>query len=127
MRNLFAGAATGFKPRGFKPYQSHLPHSTENRLSQQTHLVDNPTNPGYAYGTVIPLTATKVGLVRWYLPWTIPVAKTFHNGIRMRPQIHGVTMDPTRRQRVLGSVTNVPGRDYSGVHAIQARLAAARR
>ncbi len=128
--SLFAGVeAGGYEPKGFAPYQSHVPTGTAQRLDGMTHPVANPTNPGYAYGTVIPVmqSAKGMSMVRWYGMWTLPVGKNFSNQVPMKPQIQGVTMDPTRATRILGSVSNVPGYDYSGLAAIQMKLAASRR
>jgi hypothetical protein len=128
MRPLFAGVANGYTPQGFAPHDTQrIPASEANRMSGVTHLVPNPTNPGYAYGTVIPLNAYGVGMIRWIQPRLLPVFKTFSNQIRMKPQIQGVTMDATRQQRIPGSVTNVPGYDYSALGAIQQKLAQTRR
>jgi hypothetical protein len=127
VRPLFNGCANGFAPRGFAPYVSRLPASEAARLDGQTHPVPNPTNPGYAYGTAIPLTQPKVWAVRWYMPWTLPVARTFSNQIPMKPQIAGVTMDVTRGVRVPGSISTVHGGDYSALDALQAKLAQMKR
>jgi hypothetical protein len=127
MRDLFYGASTGYVPQGFVPYQSRVPNSTNNRLTYATRLVPNPTNPGYAYGTPIPLTQPKLGLVRWYAPYTLPVGKTFSNQVPMKAQVQGVTMDVTRQQRIPGQVTNVVGYDYSAVGFIQQKLAQTKR
>lgn len=125
--SLFGGAASGYTPRGFSPYVSHVPNSTENRLSGIVHGVPNPTNPGYAYGTLFPLGAKGVGMQRWMNPRTIPIGKTIVGQVLMKPQIQGVTMDPTRSLRVLGSITAILGADHSADDAYQAKLAAARR
>ena len=125
--SLFAGAASGYSPNGFAPYQSHTPNSTASRMDGQVHSVPNPTNPGYAYGTMIPLVAKGVGMVRWSNPRTIPQGKTFTSQVPMKAQIQGVTMDPTRAMRISGSITQIVGADHSADDAYQARLAAARR
>jgi hypothetical protein len=125
--SLFAGAASGYTPTNFKPYQSRLPNSTAARLDGRVHPVPNPTNPGYAYGTMIPLAAKGVGMIRFQNPRTIPVGKTFSNQVPMKPQIQGVTMDPTRGARIAGSIATITGADHSGDDAYQAKLSQARR
>lgn len=125
--SLFGGAASGYTPTGFTPYQSRRPNSTAARMDGRVHPVPNPTTPGYAYGTMIPLVAKSVGMVRWMNPRTIPVGKTFSGQVPMKAQIQGVTMDPTRGTRIAGSVATVLGADHSGDNAYQAKLSQARR
>lgn len=127
MRPLFNGVANGYTPSGFTPYISRVPNSTAARMDGMVHAVPNPTNPGYAYGTLIPLTAKGVGMVRWQNPSTYPVGKTFTNQVPMKPQIQGVTMDPTRGTRISGAISYVLGADNRGLDAFQATMANARR
>lgn len=125
--SLFYGASTGYAPLGFNPSLYPLPNSTAARIDSRLHPVPNPTNPGYAYGTMFPTVAKGVGMMRWRIPWTIPVGKTFTSQVPMKPQIQGVTLDPTRGTRIAGSINAVLGADTAGNDAFQAKLAAARR
>jgi hypothetical protein len=106
-------------PKGWTPYQSQLPNSTAARLDGEVHPVSNPTAPGYAYGTVKPLLAPGLGMVRWLVPYLLPVGKTFTLQVPMKPQIQGTTPNTARAIAIQGLLESLPvtGDDSNAVQA----------
>jgi hypothetical protein len=112
-------------PQGWKPHQSHLGASTAARLDGRTHPVSNPTAPGFAYGTVKPLTSFRLGMVYGSVPYIRPVTKTYSLQVPMKPQLQGVTPNYSRALNIPGAIGYVPGQavDVSSLNAIQQKLA----
>jgi hypothetical protein len=107
---------------------SHVPHSAWDiplsvNLSRnsRTYPSGSDINPGYAYGTYIPLFTARLGLERFQHPYTIPLA-----GSQVRMWAKGGTLavvDSRRRLRQKGLSDVVPGIDWTQINQVQALLA----
>ncbi|NCX05789.1 MAG: hypothetical protein EBW68_08440 [Actinobacteria bacterium] len=117
---------TTFVPKGWAPYISRLPSSVEARTDGRVHPVSNPVAPGYAYGTLKPLTAPKTGMVYGIVPWIRPVTKTFTLQVPMKPQVAGTAPNYARQMAIVGAINYIPGGDNSGNDAVQAAIAQSR-
>jgi hypothetical protein len=107
-------------PQGWAPHDPNLiPSSVTARTDMQVHPVSNPTAPGYAYGTMKPLLAPKVGMSFGVVPYILPVGKNFTLQVPMKPQIQGVTPMTQRSIAINGLLNSLPvsGDDSNAVQA----------
>lgn len=118
-----------WNPQDFTPYDpQHLriPRSTALSRDNNTYPGGSPINPGYGYGTWIPLTDFNVGMARWLKPYTTPVGPTGYNTIPAKWNNNTQWIDPTAAMRYRGTLTDVPVVDLTASQAIQQYLANAK-
>ena len=121
-------APNGFwTPNGFNPVMSgmapdRVPVTVRLRTNHQTYPSGSPNNPGYAYGTFIPLRDCGSWFARFQFPYTVPVPATRSNTIPIVWKNDTQWINPNRSMRMKGLTTVVPGIDTSQIDAIQAYL-----
>ena len=93
-----------------QPHDPNLvPRSVVVSRDHQTYLAGSNVNPGYGYGTFIPLFTQRLGLKRWGYPYTLPAAPNGLNQIKTHWNNSTVWGDSTNVLRIKGPTTAVPG------------------
>ena len=104
-----------------EPDVSRVPLSTLLRMDNvNIYPAGSDVNPGYAYGTMVPLWNLKYGIRRWYNPWTIPAVGP---AMYMNWNNDVGTMNDAATLRVKGLVDEVPTYSWDGLDEIQAKAA----
>lgn len=123
------GPASFYLPSNFNSGESagssdpsRVTNNVSPRLSLQTYLSGSNTNPGYAYGTFIPLLDRGSWFARFKYPYTVPMAASSPNTVPATWKNNVQWINPERRMRLKGLVTNLPGVDTSQLDAIQTYL-----
>lgn len=110
-------------PLNFQPYpMNRVPLSTSVSRDHKTYPSGSPNNPGYAYGTFLPLEDVGLWFHRFLAPYTIPVSANGVNTIPMSWNNSEQWINPGRALRLKGLTTQVPGIDTRGLDAIQTYL-----
>jgi len=100
-----------------------LPASLRFRTSYLLHNAGSPINPGFAYGTLVPLWDCKYGIERWFNPYLLPQVSPMMVMNKSGAWQGGGTVDDARTLRIKGLVTDVPIYDFSTEQAIQFKAA----
>ena len=101
---------------------SRVPQTVIRRTDHKTYPSGSAVNPGYAYGTFIPLQDRGAGLQRFMMPYTIPMFATRYNTVAPYWKNNVQWINPQRSMRLKGLTNVVPGIDTSQLDAIQTYL-----
>lgn len=102
---------------------SLVPASVTVSRNNRTYPSGSRINPGYAYGTFLPLIGDiRVALQRFMYPYTVPVASNKFNQVRIKTNTQTQWINPLRALKMKGLTTSVPGVDHSGDTATQRYL-----
>ncbi len=115
----------GFNPIMSSGDPSRVPVTVNARTSLETYPSGSAINPGYAYGTFIPLFqhGTGLGLKRFAFPYTVPVNPNAINTVPLKYNNTTAWINPQRSLRMKGQTDSIPGNDYSRLDQIQQYLA----